>query len=221
MAPTEILARQHLGSLRPLAKDASVNIEILTGRDKGSERAKKLASVLSGETNILIGTHAVFQQDVVFSELRLAIVDEQHRFGVRQRLELGQKGKAVDVLVMTATPIPRSLALVQYGDMDVSVLDEKPLGRKPVKTAMVATERLSEVIDHLRQAVQQGRQAYWVCPLVEESEVLDYTSAEDRFKTLRAALGEDVVELAHQWAALPDKGLLQPLMDYYYLFYTG
>lgn len=197
MAPTEILARQHLESLRPLAKNAGVNIAILTGRDKGSERAKKLASLVSGEINILIGTHAVFQQDVVFSELRLAIVDEQHRFGVRQRLELGQKGKAVDVLVMTATPIPRSLALAQYGDMDVSVLDEKPPGRKPVKTAMVATERLSEVIDHLRQAVQQGRQAYWVCPLVEESEVLDYTSVEDRFKTLRAALGEDVVDLVH------------------------
>ena len=127
----------------------------------------------------------------------MAIVDEQHRFGVRQRLELGQKGKAVDMLVMTATPIPRSLALAQYGDMDVSVLDEKPPGRKPIKTAMVSTERLSEVIDHLRQAVEQGKQAYWVCPLIEESEVLDYTSAEDRFKSLREALGEGVVDLVH------------------------
>ena len=197
MAPTEILARQHHESLRPLANDAGVSIAILTGRDKGADRAQKLEALASGETNILIGTHAVFQQDVVFSDLRLAIVDEQHRFGVRQRLELGQKGKAVDVLVMTATPIPRSLALAQYGDMDVSVLDEKPPGRNPVKTAMVATERLSEVIDHLRQAVGQARQAYWVCPLVEESEVLDYTSAEDRFKSLRAALGEDVVDLVH------------------------
>lgn len=197
MAPTEILARQHLESLRPLANEAGVTITILTGRDKGADRAQKLAALASGETNILIGTHAVFQQDVVFSNLRLAIVDEQHRFGVRQRLELGQKGIAVDVLVMTATPIPRSLALAQYGDMDVSLLNEKPPGRKPVKTAMVATDRLSEVIDHLCQAVAQGRQAYWVCPLVEESEVLDYTSAENRFKSLRTLLGEDVVDLVH------------------------
>ena len=197
MAPTELLARQHLESLRPLVNEAGVKISILTGRDKGAEREQKLVALASGETNILIGTHAVFQQDVVFSDLRLAIVDEQHRFGVRQRLELGQKGKAVDMLVMTATPIPRSLALAQYGDMDVSVLDEKPPGRKPIKTAMVSTERLSEVIDHLRQAVEQGKQAYWVCPLIEESEVLDYTSAEDRFKSLREALGEGVVDLVH------------------------
>ena len=197
MAPTEILARQHLESLRPLANEAGVTITILTGRDKGADRAQKLAALASGETNILIGTHAVFQQDVVFSNLRLAIVDEQHRFGVRQRLELGQKGIAVDVLVMTATPIPRSLALAQYGDMDVSLLNEKPPGRKPVKTAMVATDRLSEVIDHLCQAVAQGRQAYWVCPLVEESEVLDYTSAENRLKSLRTLLGEEVVDLVH------------------------
>lgn len=197
MAPTEILARQHLESLRPLANEAGVTITILTGRDKGADRVQKLAALASGETNILIGTHAVFQQDVVFSNLRLAIVDEQHRFGVRQRLELGQKGIAVDVLVMTATPIPRSLALAQYGDMDVSLLNEKPPGRKPVKTAMVATDRLSEVIDHLCQAVAQGRQAYWVCPLVEESEVLDYTSAENRLKSLRTLLGEEVVDLVH------------------------
>ncbi len=197
MAPTEILARQHLESLRLLASEAGVTISILTGRDKGADRVKKLAALASGETNILVGTHAVFQRDVIFSNLRLAIVDEQHRFGVRQRLELGQKGKAVDVLVMTATPIPRSLALTQYGDMDVSILDEKPPGRKPVKTAVVATARLSEVINHLRMAISEGRQAYWVCPLVEESEVLDYTSAEDRFKSLRAVLGEDVVDLVH------------------------
>ena len=123
-------------------------------------------------------------------------MDEQHRFGVAQRMELGAKGEAVDVLVMTATPIPRSLALATHGDMDVSVLDEKPAGRKPIRTAMVSAERLDEVMDHLRKAVAEGRQAYWVCPLVEESEVVDYASAEERFRTLRAGLG-DRVGLVH------------------------
>jgi ATP-dependent DNA helicase RecG len=134
---------------------------------------------------------------VAFSDLRLAIIDEQHRFGVRQRLELGRKGMAVDVLVMTATPIPRSLALAQYGDMDVSVLDEKPPGRTPVKTALLSNEQMDGVVDRLRQAVAEGRQAYWVCPLVDESEVSDLTAAEERFKRLRAILGEGVVGLVH------------------------
>ncbi|MFP7570680.1 ATP-dependent DNA helicase RecG [Marivita sp. S2033] len=197
MAPTEILARQHLEGLQPLAEDAGVVLELLTGRDKGSERRAKLDALARGDIHILVGTHAVFQKDVAFHDLRLAIIDEQHRFGVRQRLELGRKGQAVDVLVMTATPIPRSLALAQYGDMDVSVLDEKPPGRTPVKTALLSNEQMDSVIDRLRQAVAEGRQAYWVCPLVEESEVLDLTAAEDRFKRLRAALGEGVVGLVH------------------------
>ncbi|MBU2993229.1 ATP-dependent DNA helicase RecG [Octadecabacter sp. 1_MG-2023] len=197
MAPTEILARQHLEGLRPLAEAAGVVLEILTGRDKGSERAAKLAALLAGDIHILVGTHAVFQKDVVFKDLRLAIIDEQHRFGVAQRMELGAKGDAVDVLVMTATPIPRSLALAQYGDMDVSILDEKPPGRTPVTTALVATSKLDAVVDRLRAAVAEGRQCYWVCPLVEESEVSDMTAAEERFKRLRAALGEGVVGLVH------------------------
>ena len=197
MAPTEILARQHLDGLKPLAASAGVVLEILTGRDKGAERAAKLAALERGDIQILVGTHAVFQADVRFADLRLAIVDEQHRFGVRQRLELGKKGDAADVLVMTATPIPRSLALAQYGDMDVSVLDEKPPGRKPVKTALLSTERMDEVVAHLRGAVAEGRQAYWVCPLVEESETSDLVAAEARFAQLRAALGEGVVGLVH------------------------
>lgn len=197
MAPTEILARQHYEALRPLAAAAGVHLEILTGRDKGAERREKLTAIASGEIVILVGTHAVFQADVVFADLRLAIIDEQHRFGVRQRLELGAKGDRADVLVMTATPIPRSLALVGYGDMDVSVLDEKPPGRKPVTTALASAGRLDEVVDHLRKAVAEGRQAYWVCPLVDESEVMDLTAAEERFKALRAALGEGVVGLVH------------------------
>ena len=190
MAPTEILARQHLQGLRPLAEAAGVVIEILTGRDKGAERRAKLRALAAGDIQILVGTHAVFQKDVVFHDLRLAIVDEQHRFGVRQRLELGAKGERADVLVMTATPIPRSLSLAQYGDMDVSVLDEKPPGRKPIKTALINMARIDEVVDHLRRAIAEGRQAYWVCPLVEESEAVDLSSAVDRFKRLRAALGE-------------------------------
>ncbi|MEF3047586.1 ATP-dependent DNA helicase RecG [Pseudotabrizicola sp. L79] len=192
MAPTEILARQHYDGLAPLAAAAGVSLVLLTGRDKGGERAAKLRALHQGETGILVGTHAVFQKDVVFHDLRLAVVDEQHRFGVAQRMELGAKGRAVDVLVMTATPIPRSLALASYGDMDVSVLDEKPAGRKPIKTALIATSRMDEVVAHLHRAVADGRQAYWVCPLVEDSEVVDYASAEARFAQLRAAFGDGV-----------------------------
>ncbi|QGX98169.1 ATP-dependent DNA helicase RecG [Roseovarius faecimaris] len=197
MAPTEILARQHLEGLRPLAESAGVVLEILTGRDKGRERQAKLAALAAGKIQILVGTHAVFQKDVEFADLRLAIVDEQHRFGVRQRLELGQKGDRADMLVMTATPIPRSLELAQYGDLDVSVLDEKPPGRLPIKTALVNMDRIDEVVDHLRRAIDEGRQAYWVCPLVEDSEAVDLSSATDRFKRLRAALGEAKVGLVH------------------------
>ncbi|RDC71634.1 ATP-dependent DNA helicase RecG [Rhodovulum sp. 12E13] len=197
MAPTEILARQHLDSIRPLAEAAGIVAEVLTGRDKGAERAAKLKALDSGDIQILIGTHAVFQADVTFRDLRLAIVDEQHRFGVAQRMELGAKGEAVDVLVMTATPIPRSLALSQYGDLDLSVLDEKPPGRTPVVTRLVSTGRLDEVVEHLRKAITEGKQAYWVCPLVEESEATDLVAAEERFRHLRARLGEGQVALVH------------------------
>jgi ATP-dependent DNA helicase RecG len=205
MAPTEILARQHMDGLAPLAAAAGVRLELLTGRDKGTERRAKLDALARGKIGILVGTHAVFQRDVEFADLRLAVVDEQHRFGVRQRLELGRKGQGVDVLVMTATPIPRSLALAQYGDMDVSVLDEKPEGRKPIRTALVATARMDEVVDHLRRAILEGRQAYWVCPLVEESEAVDLTAAEARYAHLRAALGEGNVGLVHGQMPPADK----------------
>ena len=183
---------------------AGVRLEILTGRDKGSERAEKLRALAEGEIGVLVGTHAVFQKDVIFKDLRLAVVDEQHRFGVAQRMELGAKGAAADVLVMTATPIPRSLALASYGDMDVSVLDEKPPGRKPVKTAMVSTQRIDEVVAHLQKAVAEGRQAYWVCPLVEDSELVDYASSEARFEHLRALFG-DRVGLVHGQMPPADK----------------
>lgn len=197
MAPTSILAGQHYANLRPMAEEAGVVIELLTGADKGAERAAKLRALAAGDIQVLVGTHAVFQEDVAFSDLRLAIVDEQHRFGVAERVRLSEKGLATDVLVMTATPIPRTLSLAQYGDMDVSVLDEKPPGRKPVRSALVSTARIGEVVDHLRSALAEGRQAYWVCPLVEESEVHDAVAAEERFRHLRAELGEGRVGLVH------------------------
>ena len=197
MAPTEILARQHLANLQPLAEVAGVVLEILTGRDKGAERAAKLAALARGDIHILVGTHALFQKDVEFQDLRLAVIDEQHRFGVAERMRLGDKGRAVDVLVMTATPIPRSLELTLYGEMEVSVLDEKPPGRTPVTTALVSAGRMDEVVGRLRRAISEGRQAYWVCPLVEESEVSDMTAAVERFKRLRASLGEGAVGLVH------------------------
>lgn len=205
MAPTEILARQHLADLRPLAEQAGVVLELLTGRDKGNERKAKLAALAQGKIQILVGTHAVFQDDVVFHDLRLAVVDEQHRFGVTQRMALAEKGHFVDMLVMTATPIPRSLSLAQYGDMDVSILDEKPAGRTPIKTALSATHRMDDVISHLIDAVAAGKQAYWVCPLVGESEVMDLMAAEERFKHLRAALGEAKVGLVHGQMAPNEK----------------
>ena len=197
MAPTEILARQHFETLLPLAEKAGISLSLLTGRDKGNSRRNKLADLKEGRTNVIIGTHALFQADVVFQDLRFAVVDEQHRFGVNQRLELGKKGSVVDLLIMTATPIPRSLALAQYGDMDISIIKQKPPGRKPINTALISDVRIDEVVDKLKKSIAKGAQAYWVCPLIEESEVLHYTAAERRFEQLRAKLGEGVVELVH------------------------
>ncbi|MDM7255250.1 MAG: ATP-dependent DNA helicase RecG [Paracoccus sp. (in: a-proteobacteria)] len=204
MAPTEILARQHMAALAPLAQAAGVHIAALTGRDKGAERDMVLADLAAGRIDILVGTHAVFQKSVEFHDLRLAIIDEQHRFGVAQRLELASKGHAPpDMLVMTATPIPRSLALAQYGDMDLSVLDEKPPGRQPVKTVLVSDTREDEVIASLHRALETGARAYWVCPLVEESEVSDLAAADARFRSLQA-FGEQV-RLIHGRMAHEDR----------------
>ncbi|MDO5703479.1 MAG: ATP-dependent DNA helicase RecG, partial [Paracoccus sp. (in: a-proteobacteria)] len=197
MAPTEILARQHARALEPLARAAGVRLAALTGRDKGEARAAILSDLAEGRIGILVGTHAVIQPDVEFHDLRLAIIDEQHRFGVAQRLELSAKGAAPpDMLVMTATPIPRSLALSQYGDLDLSVLDEKPAGRQPITTVMISDQRLDQVTARLRAALDSGARAYWVCPLVEESETTDLTAAEARFQALRAQFG-DTVRLVH------------------------
>ncbi|MDO5657865.1 MAG: ATP-dependent DNA helicase RecG [Paracoccus sp. (in: a-proteobacteria)] len=198
MAPTEILARQHLTGLMPLAQAAGVRIEALTGRDKGDARANILTDLAEGRIDILIGTHAVFQDAVRFADLRLAVIDEQHRFGVAQRLQLAAKGEVAppDMLVMTATPIPRSLALSQYGDLDLSVLDEKPPGRQPITTVMLPDSRLDDVVARIGAQIGQGARAYWVCPLVGESELSDLTAAESRFEALRARFG-DAVRLIH------------------------
>jgi ATP-dependent DNA helicase RecG len=198
MAPTEILARQHHGAIAPLAGHLGVEAVLLTGRDRGSARAGKLAAIAEGRARIVIGTHALFSGDVAFADLRLGVIDEQHRFGVRQRLDLAGKAPAgCDFLVMTATPIPRTLALATHGDLDISVLDEKPPGRTPVVTRLVSAERIGDVVERLRAAIAEGRQAYWVCPAVEEREGSDSVAAEARARALAQWLGEDRVALVH------------------------
>ena len=192
MAPTELLVRQHLASLEPYARAAGVRLGCLTGREKGAGRETTLAKLAAGEIDILIGTHALFSEDVAFKDLGLAVVDEQHRFGVHQRMQLQSKGKPADVLVMTATPIPRTLALTAYGDMDVSKITGRPPGRKPVETRVMGAGRMDDLITHLRTALDRGARAYWVCPLVEESEKIDLAAAEDRAVMLRQALGLNV-----------------------------
>ncbi len=196
MAPTEILARQHLKTIAPLAAAAGLRVAILTGRERGRERAETLERLAAGEIDLLVGTHALFQDDVVFRDLALAIVDEQHRFGVHQRLALARKGESVDVLVLTATPIPRTLVLTCFGDMDVSELREKPAGRQPIDTRTVPLGRLDEVADAVGRALHEGQRAYWVCPLVEESELIDVAAAQDRYEHLRARFGA-TVDLVH------------------------
>jgi ATP-dependent DNA helicase RecG len=204
MAPTEILARQHLESLAPLAAAAGARMEILTGRDKGATREDKLERLANGEIDILIGTHAIFQETIMFKALAFVVIDEQHRFGVHQRMSLTQKGPRPDLLVMTATPIPRTLALTAYGDMDVSQITEKPPGRKPVDTRAMPIDRLDDVIQGVRRTIAKGEQAYWVCPLVEESELVDLTAAEDRFERLKSEFG-DRVGLVHGRMKAADK----------------
>jgi ATP-dependent DNA helicase RecG len=189
MAPTELLVRQHLASLEPYAAAAGVRLACLTGREKGAGRAETLARLAEGEIDILVGTHALFSGDVTFKDLGLAVVDEQHRFGVHQRMQLQSKGRPADVLVMTATPIPRTLALTAYGDMDVSRITGRPPGRKPVETRVMGAGRMDDLITHLRLALDAGARAYWVCPLVEESEKIDLAAAEDRAGMLQQALG--------------------------------
>ncbi len=190
MAPTEILARQHYAVIAPLCHSIGVKTALLTGRDKGKAREELLAGFADGSIPIIAGTHALFQEDVAFHDLQMAVIDEQHRFGVHQRLLLSEKGvRAVDTLVMSATPIPRTLTLTVYGDMDVSKLPEKPPGRTPVDTRVLPLARMEEVISGLRRAIDGGAQAFWVCPLVEESELIDAAAAQERYAALREIFG--------------------------------
>ena len=205
MVPTDILARQHIASIEPLASEAGLRAAVLTGREKGSVRQQLLDDLASGDIHILIGTHALFQEGVTFADLGLVIIDEQHRFGVHQRLALQSKSKRPsDLLVMTATPIPRTLALTAYGDMDITRLTGKPAGRKPIDTRVMPLDKLAQIVDGLARAVSQGKRAYWVCPLVEESDFIDKTAAEARFTSLQARFG-DKVGLVHGRMKGPEK----------------
>jgi ATP-dependent DNA helicase RecG len=204
MTPTELLARQHFETIAPLAEAGGIKVAVLTGREKGRTRAEILERLASGAIDILIGTHAIFQSDVTFKDLALAVIDEQHRFGVHQRLALQKKEGAggADVLVMTATPIPRTLLMTHYGDLDVSRLTEKPAGRKPVVTTLASLDRLEELIEGLRRAINEGAQVYWVCPLIESSEVSELAAAEARHAHLAQVFG-DRVGLLH--GAMPGR----------------
>ncbi len=192
MAPTEILARQHALSVEPWLKAAGIPFVTLTGRDKGKVRNALLQQIADGSAKVVIGTHALFQSGIEFHDLGLAVIDEQHRFGVHQRLSLSSKGKGVDVLVMTATPIPRTLTLTAYGDMEVSRLMEKPPGRKPIDTRVISKDKVDEMIAALSRQMEKGARAYWVCPLVEESEILDLEAAEARYDVLKSIFGDRV-----------------------------
>ncbi|MBT7572359.1 MAG: ATP-dependent DNA helicase RecG [Rhodospirillaceae bacterium] len=208
LAPTELLTRQHFANIQammaPLKASDGIEIAILTGREKGKNRERILAGIASGEIHMVIGTHALFQSHVNFRDLAFAVVDEQHRFGVHQRLALAEKGRNPDMLVMTATPIPRTLTLTFYGDMDVSKLDEKPDGRQPIQTRTISLERLDEVVGAARRALEAGARIYWVCPLVEESETLDLAAAEERYAHLKMVFG-DAVGLVHGQMKGPEK----------------
>ncbi len=206
MAPTEVLARQHAETIAPLAEAAGLRIGLLTGREKGRTRAAVLERLATGEIDILVGTHALFQPDVVYRDLAFVVIDEQHRFGVHQRMALQGKGGAlgVNVLAMTATPIPRTLLMTHYGDLDVSRLTEKPAGRKPITTTLVSTDRLEEVIDGLKRAIGQGAQVYWVCPLIETNATSEMAAAEERAAHLAQTFG-DQVGLIHGAMAGPAK----------------
>ena len=192
MAPTEILAQQHYETIAELCEKIGIKAALLTGNIKGKTRKQILEQLAAGQINILIGTHALFTDDVTFNDLAYVIIDEQHRFGVRQRLSLSQKGNLCDVLVMTATPIPRTLVLTMYGDMEYSQIDELPAGRKPVTTTVMPLSKIHDVVAALQRKLLTGTQAYWVCPLVEESEKIDLSAATERYESLQKIFGNQV-----------------------------
>lgn len=195
LAPTEILATQHVQTLTKLCEGTGIEVALLTSRQK--KKAFLYEKLANGQISLVVGTHALLQEGVQFSNLGLVVIDEQHRFGVEQRLSLMNKGEAVDLLVMTATPIPRTLRLTAYGDLEVSRISDKPLGRKPIQTRVMGLNRLEEVCSGLKRQLDQGHQIYWVCPLVEESETLDLAAAKDRYTHLKALFGEEKVGLIY------------------------
>ncbi len=202
LAPTEVLARQHHKTINDLLAPLGLKASLLLGKGRGSAVSggghnEITAGLANGEISLVVGTHALLSENVRFADLGLAVVDEQHRFGVCQRIILGQKGTGVDVIVMTATPIPRSLAMTAYGDLDHSRLDEKPAGRLAIDTRVMPDDRLGEVIAGIGRALAAGKRAYWICPLVEESDKIDITAAEDRHASLVRALPDQRVVLAH------------------------
>ncbi len=196
MAPTDILARQHANTLLPLLETAGITAAVLTGRDKGKARAEIMARLASGALQVVIGTHALFQDEVSFHDLALIVIDEQHRFGVSDRMRLVSKGFNPHLLAMSATPIPRTLALAVHGDMDISILDEKPPGRQPIRTVAMPENRADEVADAIAAARERGERAYWVCPLIEQSEAVDLAAVQDRYEVLRERFGAGV-EIVH------------------------
>jgi ATP-dependent DNA helicase RecG len=199
MAPTEVLARQHAETIAPLADTAGLRIGLLTGREKGRARTELLERLQAGEVDILIGTHALFQADVAFRDLAFAVIDEQHRFGVHQRLALQTKGggSGANLLVMTATPIPRTLLMTHYGDLDVSRLTEKPAGRKPIVTRAIPVDSIERLIERVRVQLGEGAQVYWVCPLIEGSDKSELAAAEERHAHLAQLFGAGKVGLLH------------------------
>ncbi len=197
MAPTEILAKQHHAALSRFLEPLGIEIGLVIGKSRNRARAQTLEALASGKLKLVVGTHALFQDDIDFKDLGLAVIDEQHRFGVNQRLLLSDKGRGVDILAMTATPIPRTLTLTAYGDMDVSRLTEKPAGRQKIETRLIDMERLDEVVDGIKRQISKGAQVYWVCPLIDESEESDLAAATERASFLKGALGEDAVGLVH------------------------
>lgn len=213
MAPTEILARQHFETLSGPLADHGVGVILLTGRDKGQGRAEKLRALASGEVKVAVGTHALFQDDVAFQQLQFAVIDEQHRFGVSERQRLQSKGKAVHLLAMSATPIPRTLELTLYGDLDVSRIDEKPPGRAPVATRAAPMTRITEVEGRLRSAVNAGAQAFWICPLVSESELIDLKAAETRAAELKETIGPSVGLIHGKMAAAAKDAVMADFAD--------
>lgn len=209
MAPTELLASQHFRTIQPLCEAVGLTCALLTGKMPAPERRSILAGLADGTISIAVGTHALFQSDIAFHDLGLTVVDEQHRFGVHQRLALSDKGRHTDLLVMTATPIPRTLVLTHFGDMAVSVLREKPRGRQPIDTAVMSIGDYARVLSRLQSRLAEGAQAYWVCPLVEESETLEVVSAEDRFAELKKAFNDQVALVHGRMSAAAKQDVMQ------------